>query len=149
MVRVYDVAMPRRRDLQSEIEELFSELWQVPRFAGRRTGFRPRVDCYSTESEITVLMELPGVDPACVRIHATPTALVVSGERPRPRVPGAVYQLLEIDHGPFERTLRFGEEVDVEASTAAYRDGLLRIVLPLARTSTGPVSVPIELKAES
>jgi len=41
-----------RRDidrLQGEIEELFADLWQVPRFAGMRHGFRPAVDCFVTE----------------------------------------------------------------------------------------------------
>ena len=36
-----------RRDvdkLQEEIEELFADLWQVPRFSGIRRGFRPNVD---------------------------------------------------------------------------------------------------------
>ena len=31
--------------LRGEIEELFDELWRVPRFSGLRRGFRPQVDC--------------------------------------------------------------------------------------------------------
>ena len=41
-----------RRDvdkLQEEIEELFADLWQVPRFSGIRHGFRPNVDCFHTD----------------------------------------------------------------------------------------------------
>ena len=58
--------MPSRdRQLQEEIEELFADLWQVPRFAGTRRGFRPNVDCFHTDEphELTVVIELPGVDP--------------------------------------------------------------------------------------
>ena len=42
--------MPRRNidRLQGEIEELFADLWQVPRFSGIRKGFRPAVDCFFT-----------------------------------------------------------------------------------------------------
>ena len=39
--------MTSRRDidrLRDEIDDLFSELWQVPRFAAGRSGFRPQVD---------------------------------------------------------------------------------------------------------
>ena len=48
------MAMPERRrvatrKLQAEIEELFADLWQVPRFAGLRRGFRPNVDSYHTD----------------------------------------------------------------------------------------------------
>ena len=149
MRRVYDVVMARRRDLPSEIEELFADLWQVPRFAGLRQGFRPRLDCYATDDEITVIVDVAGIDPACLQLHATPRTLVLSGERRRPKAPGAVYQVMEIDHGPFQRTIQFTEDVDVEAVTASYRDGLLTIVLPVtAKEPTGPISVPIEVKTQ-
>ena len=36
--------------LHEEIQELIDELWQVPRFAGGRRGFRPQVDCYRSET---------------------------------------------------------------------------------------------------
>ena len=54
-----------RSSLHEEIEELFSELWQVPRFAGLRRGFRPNVDSYHTDDphELTVIVEVPGIDP--------------------------------------------------------------------------------------
>ena len=54
-----------RRSLHAEIEELFAELWQVPRFAGLRRGFRPNVDSYHTHEphELTVVVEVPGIDP--------------------------------------------------------------------------------------
>ena len=150
MRRVYDVPMARRRDLPGEIEELFADLWQVPRFAGLRQGFRPRLDCYATEGAITVVVDVAGIDPACLNLHATSRTLVLSGERRRPKTPGAVYQVMEIDHGPFQRTVQFAQDVDVERVSAAYRDGLLTIVLPLAaKAPAGPVSVPIEVKTQS
>ena len=52
--------------LQQEIEDLFSEMWQVSGFAGMRRGFRPHVDCYRTEEPpaVVVVVDLAGVDPA-------------------------------------------------------------------------------------
>ena len=53
------MAGPRDIDqLQREIQELFSDLWQVPRFAGTRRGFRPQADCYRTDDppEIHVIV---------------------------------------------------------------------------------------------
>jgi HSP20 family molecular chaperone IbpA len=75
-----------RRDadrLQEEIEELFADLWQVPRFSGMRHGFRPNVDCFHTDEPhaLTVVVELPGVDPQSVRVVAGERLLVVAGER--------------------------------------------------------------------
>jgi HSP20 family protein len=139
----------KRRDvgrLQDEIEELFADLWQVPRFSGLRRGIRPEVDCYITEDppQLTVVVELPGVDPDDVEIAATARTLVVRGVRQRLRVPGAVFQQMEIDYGPFQREIRLPADVDTSRTTATYDRGLLTIVLPIARRPAGPVKVPIQ-----
>jgi HSP20 family protein len=140
--------MPPRRDLQDEIEQLFSDLWQVPRFTGLRRAFRPQVDAFRSDdpATYTIVLELPGVDPADVRIDAMPTQLVVTGERRRPVGLGRVVQM-ELEYGPFERRLRLPEEVDVSNAEASYDRGLLTIVLPAATRPAEPVSVPIEVRA--
>ena len=83
-----------RRDvdkLQEEIEELFADLWQVPRFSGLRHGFRPNVDCFHTDEPhaLTVVVELPGVEAQSIRVVAGERLLVIAGERKRPAGPGA------------------------------------------------------------
>jgi HSP20 family protein len=140
-----------RRDidkLQDEIEELFSELWQVPRFLGQRRGFRPNVDSYHTDEphELTVLVELPGVDPASVHVLVDQRTLVVSGERTRPKVDGRVYQQMEIDYGHFARQVLLSEDVDPDAATATYEQGILRISLPVAGTPKAGGRVSIEVR---
>lgn len=144
--------MAGRRDierLQGEIADLFSDLWQVPRLTGARRAFRPAVDAYYCDDppRITVVVELAGVEPEEVHIDAASRSLVIRGERRRPRVHGK-FQALELDYGPFERTIHVAEDVDVEHASATYRNGLLTIVLPLATRAQGVVQVPIEVKAE-
>ena len=145
--------MTSRRDidwLRGEIDDLFSELWQVPRFAARGS-FRPQVDCYRTEDppEIIVVVELPGVEPEDVQIVATPQALLVAGERRRPRAEGRLYQQMELDYGPFRRELLLSADVDPEQGRASYERGLLTIVLPLAERAPAPTKVPIEVRRSS
>lgn len=120
-------------DLQVEIQELFAELWPVPRHSGLRPRFRPRCDCFRTGDPpaLHVVVELPGADAEAVRITASGDALIVSGRRARPEVPGARYRQMEIEYGEFERQIALGEEVDVKRATATYERGFLRIVLPL------------------
>jgi HSP20 family protein len=130
-----------RRDvdkLQEEIEELFADLWQVPRFSGIRHGFRPNVDCFHTDDPhtLTVVVELPGVDPRSVRIVAGERVLAIAGERKRPKVPGRVYQQMEIETGPFHRQVRLVEDVDPEQAQASLEDGVLTIVLPVVDHAT-------------
>jgi HSP20 family protein len=126
----------RERDdpnLRVEIEELFAELWQVPRISGQRHRFRPQCDCFRTDDppELHVVVELPGADTDSVRVTAADRMLVVTGRRARPRVAGARYRQMEIEYGEFERRLELGEDVDVSQASATYERGLLRIVLPL------------------
>src|SRR3954454_20768038 len=99
--------MPRRRDLHDEIQDLFTELWQVPRFAGQH-GFRPQVDAYVTPEppQLTIVVELPGVRPTRVRLTVEDHRLLIAGERPRPRVSGQAWQQMEIEYGPFQRVLQ-------------------------------------------
>ncbi len=146
--------MPRRRDidrLTDEVHELFEELWRVPRFAGIRRGFRPQIDCFHTDEplELTVVVDLAGVDPESVRIDATDRQLTIAGERRRPRCEGQVFQQMEIEYGPFERQITLSEPVDASRAHASYQRGLLRIVLPVAETTSRSVNVPVEVKAAS
>ena len=142
-----------RRDidkLHEEIEELFADLWQVPRFAGVRRGFRPNVDCFHTDEphELTVVVELPGVDPETVQVVAAERALVVQGERLRPKVDGQVYQQMEIEYGPFQRTIRLAEDVDPASAHARYERGILTIRLPIAQKAVARGRVSIEVERE-
>jgi HSP20 family protein len=128
--------MKRRTDidrLHAEMTELIDELWQVPRFAGARRGFRPQVDCVRGEDppELRVFVELPGVDPAAIQVIAADRVLVVVGERFRPDLHGR-FQQMEIEYGPFQRRIPLDEPVDTAAATARYERGVLTVVLPIA-----------------
>jgi HSP20 family protein len=139
-----------RRDvdkLQAEIEELFADLWQVPRFSGLRNGFRPNVDCFHTDDPhvLTVVVELPGVDPDTVQIVANERLLVIAGERKQEKVPGRVYQQMEIETGPFQRQVRLVEDVDPEQARARFEQGVLTIELPVAgRPRRGRIAITLE-----
>jgi HSP20 family protein len=141
------VAGSRRHigDLQGEIQELFAELWQVPRYSGMRSGFLPQCDCYRTDDPpaLHVVVELPGVDPASVQVVASGRALAVAGKRDRPRHAGARYQQMEIEYGTFHRQIDLGVVVDSSRATATYEAGMLRIELPIARSEPPVRRVPI------
>lgn len=137
-----------RRDLEhaaEEIEQLFADLWQVFPFSrGMRRGYRPEVDVYRTGNPpaLTVVVELPGVDPAEVEVIASTQALLIAGERRRPKDSGQ-YQQLEIDYGPFQRQVTLAEPVDPAQATATYERGFLKIRLPVAPKPTPKESITI------
>lgn len=141
--------MARRRDIDrlAELEELFADLWQVPRFAaGMRLTHRPQIDVFRTENPpaLTLVVEIPGANPDAMKIVLDGRRLLIAGERERPRVEGQWYRS-EIEYGPFEREVSLAFDVSVEEASAAYRRGLLRIVLPVAESPPAPVRVSIEV----
>lgn len=143
--------MARRRDIDrlTELEELFADLWQVPRFAaGTRLLHRPQIDVVRTEDppELTVVVEIPGADADSIRVVLDGRRLVVAGDRPRPRTADQVWYRSEIEYGPFAREVALPLDVDVDRASATYDRGLLRIVLPLADRPPPRARVAIEVR---
>jgi HSP20 family protein len=142
-----------RRDidkLHDEIEELFADLWQVPRFAGTRRGFRPNVDSFYAEesNELTVVVEVPGVDPESLNLVVGERMLAIEGERRRPKVEGYVsYQQMEIEYGPFQRQVRLPKNVDPQRAHARYENGMVTITLPVIDRPAPRGRVSIEVGA--
>ena len=141
----------RRRDLElaaDEIEQLFTDLWQVFPFSrGLRRNYRPEVDVYRSDdpAALTIVVELPGVDPAEVKLALAPQALLIAGVRHRPRDCGH-YQQMEIDYGPFQRQVTLDDDVDPEQATATYARGILTITLPISPKPAPRASVTIQVR---
>lgn len=145
--------MARREDIDrlTELEELFADLWQVPRFAaGLRHAHRPQIDCFRTDEppELTLVVEIPGADPDRIQIALDGRLVAISGVRPRPRIAGQFHRS-EIEYGPFERQIALAEDVDAAGAHAEYDRGLLRIVLPVAKKPPPAEKVPIEVRRSS
>lgn len=142
----------KRKDidwLREEVEELFADLWQLPRLSGARRGFRPPADCFRTGDPptITVVVELPGVEPEDVHVVVEGTTLVVAGVRRRSDSGGRVYHQMEVEYGAFYRRVALDGPVDTSDVQASYKRGLLTIVLPVARR-VAPSKVSIEVNPQ-
>lgn len=143
--------MARRRDIDrlTELEELFVDLWQVPRFAaGMRLAYRPQIDVCRTEQppELTIVVEIPGADPDVMLVVLEGRRLLIAGQRPRPHGPKQVWYRSEIEYGPFEREVMLALDVGVDDARATYEGGLLRIVLPVVEEAPAPARVPIQIR---
>jgi len=142
--------MTRRRDLRDEIDELFADLWQVSRIGGLRRGFRPALDCYRTDDPetFTVVVDIAGIDPDAVNVTTAEQALVISGERRRDECGGRTYQHMEVEYGPFQRVVQLPDDADPAGAEARYDQGLLTIVIPIAKPAPRVRPVPIEVRRE-
>jgi HSP20 family protein len=128
--------------MRREVDELFGEVFDPHR---RRAAFSPSVDVFYVNDppRAVVNAELPGVDPDEVKVEVRGRELLLIGRRLPPRAEGRLYQQIEIEHGTFRRVVPLGADVDAEAASAEYRDGILEITLPLRTDRPSTKSVPI------
>ena len=82
------------------------QVFQPPRRDGPGPCWEPPVDVLETDTEILVLVALPGVDPARVEAAIEDGQLVVRGRRVLPpQLRRAVIHRLELPQGRFERRI--------------------------------------------
>ena len=133
--------------MRREMDELFGDVWGEGWWPGRKAaGFSPRVDVYYCNDDVPkaiVKAELPGVRMEEIALEISGRELVISGERPVQETEGRVYQQLEIEAGPFRRLVELNADVVAERARATFDDGVLRVELPVASTSSASRRVPI------
>ena len=134
--------------MRREVDELFGEVFDPHR---RRAAFSPAVDVFyvGDPPRAVVHAELAGVDPDEVKVEVRGRELVLVGRRLPPQAKGRLYQQIEIEHGAFRRVVPLGADVDSDAATASYRDGILEITLPLRTDRPASRSVPIRPPEQS
>jgi HSP20 family protein len=106
-------------------------------FAGRGSDeIIPRADVLVTEEEVTVHMDVPGVNRDQVEIELVNDTLTVRGERPFPYGDEQQYTWLRIERGfgRFERELRVPPGLDPAAVEAALSEGVLSLRIPKPET---------------
>ncbi len=133
--------------MRRQIDELFGDVWQRTGYVphGRPT-FSPPVDVYQCGEPLCVVVkvDLAGVDVENVSLEVQERELVISGERETRESETRAYQQIEIESGYFERQVDLGVEVEPNEARATYKEGMLKVELPVAQNSEKSSSVPIK-----
>jgi len=149
--------MPGQRDLfanfermRREMDEIFGDVFERALAPRRRGGFSPAVDVFyeGDPPRAVVQAELAGVVVDEIGLEIEGRDLIIAGHRRPADGEGRVYQQLEIDFGPFRRVIPLGADVVADQARASYRDGILRVELPLIDSASQAHSVPIEIPEE-
>ena len=140
-------------------KKLLEELEQMQQHTGRilrsmslsrmmpmeAEGWRPPVDIYESEVNVYVYVELAGVMDDSLLVTVEGRRLMVSGLRQLPPHPSiARIHQLELDLGPFQRTINLPSPVEADRVESIYTNGILMVILP-KRTTKGKVQIKIEL----
>ena len=98
------------------------------------TNARPSamlMDAWRDGDRFVVEFDLPGVSPDSVDLDVERNVLTVTAQRP-PLDEKAEYLAAERPRGVFSRQLVLGDNLDLDRIEAAYRDGVLRLHIPVA-----------------
>ena len=118
--------------LQDRMNRLFRETQgnsQDETLSG--SSFAPAVDVYEDEHNVTLKIEVPGIDEKDIDVRIENNTLTVHGERKIEKEEKEEnYRRVERHYGSFTRTFNLPSTVDAEKVQADYDKGVLNITLP-------------------
>ena len=144
--RIHAIAFPSEiGDLAAEVRQVFLELGRVSDSETLTGECSPPLDVYETDDTLEIAMDLPGVDPAAVRVIAKGDSVLVAGEKAARRARGeASFHLVERGYGRFARVIRLGRACDTSNARARLVHGELRISITKIVERRGlAIAIPI------
>ena len=124
-----------RRDfstLQDRVNRIFRESFspERPEEALTTSNFAPPVDVYEDEHNITLKIEVPGIDEKDINVSIENNTLTVHGERRFEKDEKEEnFHRVERMYGSFTRSFTLPNTVDLEQVSAHYENGVLKIRL--------------------
>ncbi len=119
--------------LQDRINRAFRESYTGANHDDSLTtsSFAPAVDVYEDEHQVTLKIEVPGIDEKDIDVQVENHTLTVHGERKIDKEEKEEnYRRVERQYGSFTRTFNLPQTVDTETVSATYDKGVLKIQLP-------------------
>jgi len=113
---VYGYSMKIGPDGKPEIRE-FGNIKKSLKGPEVKEEREPLVDVVETDSEIRVVVELPGVEKTDIKLHGTEDLLEISVDTP---------------HYKYYKEVTLPAKVKVKQAKSSYKNGVLEVVLPKA-----------------
>lgn len=137
--------------LQNQMNRLFQEVAPTRGTSGDEfmtTGtFIPPVDVYEDEHNITLKLEIPGINEDDIDVRVQDNTLVVRGERKfENEEKEENFRRIERSYGSFQRSFTLPQTVDSNSVKADYNNGVLKIQLA-KRAEAKPKQVKVNVGA--
>jgi HSP20 family protein len=114
---------PFTRDFQRQFDRLASR-------ALSQTRALP-LDVVRHENDVTLRLDVPGIDPANIEVSVDRGFLTISGKREEERTENDKFFVRERTMGTFTRRLRLSENLNADAVEASYDNGVLEVRIPV------------------
>src|ERR1700746_2104925 len=109
------------------------------------TGFAPLVDVYEDEHNITLKIEVPGIEEKDIDVRVENNTLTVHGERKFEKEEKEEnFRRVERQYGRFTRSFTLPSAVDPESIQANYEKGILNIRLA-KKTEAKPKQIKVNV----
>lgn len=128
--------MPKPKTL-GDTELVVSEVVvQTFGFYPAEESWTPAMNAFETEDAVELFFDLADVPRDSIRVTAEPGRLILCGRRvpPQPQCePGHSFLIraMEIDWGPFRRSIALPRRVRIDAIESRYERGILWVRLPM------------------
>ncbi|MGB0011983.1 MAG: Hsp20/alpha crystallin family protein [Candidatus Sulfotelmatobacter sp.] len=116
----------------NHMNRLFRESYgpEAPEEALITTNFAPPVDIYEDEHNITLKIDVPGIDEKDIDVRIEGNTLTVHGERKIEKEEKEEnFRRVERQYGAFTRSFTLPSSVDTGQVNANYDNGVLKIAL--------------------
>jgi HSP20 family protein len=116
----------------NRMNRLFRESYspEAPEEALTTTNFAPPVDIYEDEHNITLKVDVPGIDEKDIDVRIEGNTLTVHGERKIEKEEKEEnFRRVERQYGEFTRSFTLPSSVDPGQVNANYDNGVLKIAL--------------------
>src|SRR5271165_5556668 len=112
------------------------------------TAFAPPVDVYEDEHNVTLKIEVPGIDEKDIDVRIENNTLTVHGERKFEKDEKEEnYRRVERQYGSFTRTFNLPTTVDAEKVSANYEKGVLKVKLA-KKAEAKPKQIKVNVSGE-
>ena len=114
---------PFARDFQRQFDRL-------ARHAFGQSPVLP-LDVVRHENDVTLRLDVPGIDPEQLEVTVDRGILAISGKREEERTENDKFFVRERTMGTFTRRLRLPETLNADAVEASYANGVLEVRIPV------------------
>jgi HSP20 family protein len=138
------------QDRLNRMNRLFRESYspENPEEALTTTNFAPPVDIYEDEHNISLRMEVPGIDENDIDVRIEGNTLTVHGERKLEKDEKEEnYRRIERQYGSFTRSFTLPNSVDPSQVSAHYDKGVLKINLA-KKAEAKPKQIKVNVGSE-
>ncbi|MCW0482905.1 Hsp20/alpha crystallin family protein [Gaoshiqia sediminis] len=111
------------------LNDLFTQEYRSDRFAKNELSWQPATNLFEDEKSVQIELLIPGFEKEQVKISVEKDLLVIKGEVAEQEGQAAKYARVEFKPQNFEKKFRLSEKLDAEKIEAAFKNGILKLVV--------------------